>query len=490
MRGEIQTDRDEDKHERGMNFGLLVVANVLQRAGATVEIVDLQGVRRDAWRELLEQAIARGPTQILGIGSLSVYSFLPLVEILSCARELAPELTTIVGGQNAQNVQRSLELLGRTDLLDYLVCGDGEEAVVEVAHAVKSKQDIRIPGVSRPASGDPFVGEFTRRVPLDERNSFLDYSLYPEYRQLWPVIEESRGCPFRCDFCANVLQGGANINFKSPQLLLAELEHLYRAYPSDEILPVVLMTSIFGAKASLAHEFFELLAATKLEPRFVASTRVDLHHERYLDLGARYFDQMHFGLESGALATIERMVKTTNPVRYLERAEETLSAWHERGVHTAVNFIVGYAGESRGSVDESISWLTGHRGVIDSVWGGGLMAYPDSPFGREIERYNRDFGTSLETVSEFCEVLQTWPINPSAELSYEDVLEYVERVHDLFYDPGSYYHHYKWYVGPDSSSGTTRFIQKAEFERVFRLSTAARRQADATNATMEAQDHG
>lgn len=472
LRGELQSTEDGEKHESGMNFGILVIANSLTRAGAEVEIVDLQA-KHDDWRAALRAAIARGPTRIVGIGSLSVYSFLPLVDILRTVKELDRSLCTIAGGQNAQNLPLLLDKAKATTLLDYLICGDGEKATVDLLHCIREGRPVDIQGVSRPAETSATYPPFTARVPLDENNSLLDYSIYPGFQNHWPVIEESRGCPFKCDFCANPLQGGASIRIKSSELLLREVQHLYDSYGATGTLPTVLMTSVYGLHPETASLFFELLKQTELEPRFVASTRVDLNHKVFLADGARYFDQMHFGLESGAESVIGRMVKTTSAKRYLAKAQENLALWSDHGVHTGINFIVGYLGESKDTIEESIKWLVRNKGSIRSVWGGGLMAYPDSPFSRSFHRYEQLYGASYEAVSPLCEHLNTWPVNPSRDLHYEDVLRYVDYIHNLFYDADNFYHHYKWYVGPQSRQGSLGFLSRTDFDRKFSLSTHA-----------------
>jgi len=106
---------------------------------------------------------------------------------------------------------------------------------------------------------------------------------------------------------------------------------------------------------------------------------------------------MHFGLETGSLEVVARMQKARSPERYLNRARETFKAWNDRGVHTAANFLVGYLGETRASVEETLGYLDSNRDHLDSVWGGGLMAYPDSPFGRSFGVYEKQYGARLET---------------------------------------------------------------------------------------------
>ena len=466
LRGEIQT-QNEDKHESGMNYGLLVVATVLQRAGADVHILDLEAP--GDWRERLDSALDQSAPRILGVGSLSVYSFLPTLAVLRRARErIGPGLVTMVGGQNAQNFPLLLRRPEDRGLVDHLVCGDAEDAIVAIAAAVEAGREAApFAGVTRPSQAQPFDGRFTAKVPLDARNSMLDYELYPGWRHLWPVIEESRGCPHKCDFCANVLQGGASIRFKSAELLLAETRRLFRIHGDPSELPVVLMTSIFGVNAKITAEYFTALRTTSMRPRFVASTRVDLNIAPYIDLIGPYFDQMHFGLETGSLPVVARMVKSASARHYLDRARIALASYHDHGIHTAANFIVGYLGETHDTVRETFAFLEANRDSLDSVWGGGLVAYPDSPFARDFAPYAERYGARLERVSPFCDALSTYPVSPSADLSYEDVQRYTSEVHALFFDEERFYHHYKWYVGPDRSQPAPSFFGAEAFYARF-----------------------
>lgn len=470
LRGEVQTIDGDDKHERGMNYGLLVVASVLARQGAQVTIVDLDEHRLD-WREHFTDVLARTDPHWVGVGSILVYSYLPTIAALALVRDRDRTLVTLVGGQNAQNFPRLLHENER-GLVDYLICGDAEAAIVTVSCAIMNgTTPAQAPGITHVAAGGKYAG-FTPKVPLNEVNSMLDYTLYPGHRALWPVVEESRGCPFHCDFCANSLQGGAKIRYKPPALLVAELKRLFHVYGDPLELPVVLMTSIFGVNPRLTRETFALLRNEPIRPRFVASTRVDLNFDSYIDLATDYFDQMHFGLETGSLEVVARMHKAQAPARYLSRARETFAAWHDRGVHTAANFIVGYLGETRATVEETIDYLAANRDRIDSVWGGGLMAYPDSPFGRGFSAYAQRYGSRLEDVSPYCRRLHTYPISPSADLSYTQVLEYTDHVHEMFDDEQSRYHHYKWYVGPIDRANTPGFVSFEEFQRRFELGPA------------------
>jgi radical SAM superfamily enzyme YgiQ (UPF0313 family) len=124
------------------------------------------------------------------------------------------------------------------------MCGDGDVAVRQLAASIANRTKVEVRGVVALSTGEAFRREFTPRVALDDEASFLLYELYPEFRRFWPVIEESRGCPYRCSFCANSFHRPPAIAFKSPRILIDELRRVYALYRGDGPLPVVLMTSL------------------------------------------------------------------------------------------------------------------------------------------------------------------------------------------------------------------------------------------------------
>jgi len=395
LRGEQQTIDGENTHESALNYGLLAVATSLAKHGAAVEILDLEQ-RKSDWEDHLTRAVERLKPQWMGIGSVSVYSFLPAVDLLRFCRRQFPNLRTVIGGQNAANFPELLQAAGDTSLADYVVCGDGEVVIRQLAFAIANRREVRARGVVALSAGEPFKREFARRASLDEEASFLLYDLYPGFRKLWPVVEESRGCPYHCDFCANSFQRAPSIVFKSPQVLMDELRRVFALYNASGPLPVVLMTSIFGLHSAQTREFFNLIREEEFLPRFIASTRVDLHCERYVDVVAEYFDQMHFGLESGSASVLAQMRKSASPDEYLRSASMTLKAWHDRGAHTAINFILGYPGEDSATIEETTSFLRANRGNIDSVWGGWAYGLPRLPI-REQHRRVRSEGRKTRT---------------------------------------------------------------------------------------------
>lgn len=461
LRGEMQHFDDDTTHECAINFGLLVIANSLVRHGASVKILDFEYCRFN-WQQQLSDAINEISPQWVGIGNISVYSALPTAEILTYCRNTFPDIITVVGGQNAYNFYDMVKRLGVANELDYLICGDGEQAVLQLSKAIIDNQISLLPGINYVRTCSAIT--FAPRECFSSDNSFIDYSLYPNFRHNFPIVEESRGCPFSCNFCANSARGIHKYQTKDPHTLVAEILRIFEIYGcTTGEMPVVLMTSIFGVNAQATKIFFELLKAESITPKFLASTRVDLDFDSYIDLLPPYIDQMHFGLESASPSILIAMNKTTSPDKYLKKAEENFAKWHNLGMHTAINFILGYVGENRQTINESMAFFQRNIHLIDSAWGGGLIAYPDSPFINTPLYISS--GATLYKLSPYCNILKTYPVNPSPNLSYDDIQVEVEKVQRLFYDPIRYYHHYKWYVGPRKDLPYPAFVSYEEFTR-------------------------
>ena len=142
LRGEVQHFDDDTTHECAINFGLLIIANTLARHGATVKILDFE-YNKHKWGEQLSDAINELSPQWVGIGNISVYSALPTKDILTYCHDHFPEIITVVGGQNAYNFFDMVRRLNAADALDYLICGDGEQAVLQLSQAIISNKSIR-----------------------------------------------------------------------------------------------------------------------------------------------------------------------------------------------------------------------------------------------------------------------------------------------------------------------------------------------------------
>ena len=120
--------------------------------------------------------------------------------------------------------------------LDYIAIGEGEHTMVELAHALAGRMDVRdVRGLAfRDHAADKIVR--TEPRPLEDH---LD-ALPAPARDLMPLARylafdshasmmTSRGCPYECVFCSAPAWTGRRVRYRTPSLCVDEMEKLARS---------------------------------------------------------------------------------------------------------------------------------------------------------------------------------------------------------------------------------------------------------------------
>ncbi|WP_409976216.1 B12-binding domain-containing radical SAM protein [Xanthomonas graminis] len=155
--------------------------------------------------------------------------------------------------------------------------------------------------------------------PPDPRLSGLaawDLVDIERYRRLWLQrhgyfslnMAASRGCPFRCNWCAKPIWGNHYKRRSAPEVA-AEMIHLKRAFAPDHIW---MADDIFGFHIDWVEEFAAVLAAADGSIPFTIQTRADLGSERMAAALARAgCAEAWIGAESGSQRILDKMTKGT-----------------------------------------------------------------------------------------------------------------------------------------------------------------------------------
>ena len=166
------------------------------------------------------------------------------------------------------------------------------------------------------------------------------------YRTMWLErhghfslnMAASRGCPFRCNWCAKPIWGN-HYNQRSAQDVAAEMTYLKRTFQPDHIW---LADDIFGFRADWVTEFGEHLSAADGSVPFTIQTRADLISERMATaLEHAGCAEAWLGAESGSQRVLDAMNKGTR-VADLIAARARLG---EHGIRVGFFIQLGYQGE-------------------------------------------------------------------------------------------------------------------------------------------------
>lgn len=296
------------------------------------------------------------------------------------------------------------QILDQYSYVDYVVCGEGEETLLELA---QEKAPAQINGLAYREGGIaiknpprkycknlddlPFPAWHLvdlKRYPARDSGVIRGIDLAKETRV---SIIFSRGCKGHCDFCSSwwIWKGWRH---RSSKNMVDEIEMLYTDHGirhfcfADDAMTVDRQATI---------ELCDEIVARKLSIAFHVTTRTDcvdaLVLQKLKEAGCY---KIAFGIETGSPHLLEQMGKEND----IATAELAIRLAKEAGITVTALMIVGNVGETSQTVKETINFL---RRVRPDELGcvGGLWVLPGTKLYQDCKRsgfINDDFWLSNE----------------------------------------------------------------------------------------------
>ncbi len=258
---------------------------------------------------------------------------------------LPPGVLTIVGGRTATVNPRFW--LDACPNVDAVVCGDGEQAIVEIAQGRPWSEVAGL--VRRGDHGDVVFSPPRANAPLDDDlMPARDLRRRPYYLTSKGVstgikidqVAGSRGCPFHCKFCSfSVNPWGVKRCWapRTPESIVREIEQI------DADL-IIFVDDVFTHQPERVAQICDLLIARRIRKHYIVNARLEIAKRPDL---LRKMEQAGFlalliGVESTQDATLKSMGKGFNVAQVRERFEVL------RKSKMIINayFIVGNIGET------------------------------------------------------------------------------------------------------------------------------------------------
>jgi anaerobic magnesium-protoporphyrin IX monomethyl ester cyclase len=401
-------------------IGLAYVAAALEKAGFQVEILDNYLLEKSIDDVKLE--IKRLSPEIVGI-TCSSATYSRCVETAKAVKEVLPSCKVVVGGWHPSYKPDSM--LQHPEI-DYVVMGEGERAMVELATHITSGKDERavaaIAGVGyrkeeKMVKNAPKFISNLDEIPFPARH-LLPMHLYDrqiEYLDVKPVdnMNIARGCPFSCAFCETRQLWGTTCRTFSPHRVLEEINYLMKNFGTQGIY---FINDNFTIRKKETIELCRLITKNKLDIEWVCDTRVDLVSRELLkEMKAAGCKTIWFGGESGS----PRILKKINKGVTLEQTERALKICREEGIQTACSFLLGIPGETVEDMEATFKFAR----KIDPDWCrfNIFVAVPGSALYEEVMQKGL-----YDRVEDFAAYVKTEDFN------YDSLLEIQRRFHREF----------------------------------------------------------
>ncbi|MEC7640652.1 MAG: radical SAM protein [Nitrospinota bacterium] len=337
-------------------LGLLAVASVLKRAGHEVRILDLRiSIQPD---EDLKNALEEFNPEYVGIGLMTIeaeHAFATAAQVKS----LKKDVTVIFGGPHCSH---DPQYILHDPNVDLLVVGEAEITIIELFDALKNNTDLSmVKGIAyRKDSKYCLTPERSVIKDLDWVNqeygliNVEDYfepecstDFLPATKRFMSIVT-SRGCPFKCTYCHDLF--GKSIQYRSPEVVLDEMEHLIQKYGVQEFQ---ILDDVFNVNMKRCKQILSMMAERKLNVKvcFPNGVRADFFDNEMIQImRAAGVYRLALGIESGSERILEMIDKKLdigiidNVVRDLAKSDISVHGF----------FMLGFPGETREEMDETI----------------------------------------------------------------------------------------------------------------------------------------
>ncbi len=241
---------------------------------------------------------------------------------------------------------------------DAVILGETERTIVDLLDAWDRSPDAdlsEIAGLALPAGAVRAAGSAPTRTPPRPFVADLDALPLPawdlvdveRYRKAWTEAHgrlswnmvTTRGCPYRCNWCAKPLYG-VRYAQRSPELVAAEMKLLKETVAPDHVW---FADDIFGLSHRWTEQFAEEVRERDASIPFTIQSRVDLMSPTAVEALRRAgAEEVWMGVESGAQSILDAMDKGTT-IAQVRGATRRLK---EAGIRASWFLQLGYPGET------------------------------------------------------------------------------------------------------------------------------------------------
>ena len=315
-------------------------------------------------------------------GSISIAEYLKIAN---------PRIKIFTGGPHADLFKELI--MKKTGYIDAIAYGDGENIICKLAeYAAGDRKDLsEVPNVIyRNGNGKIKTNKMELITDLNSLPEPLyDEDVYPFMKGGQKIkivtLDESRGCPFGCYFCAQPAKSGHYTRTKSPEKIVREINHIIERYGIN-----VFRYAGSSTPGKLMLDVAKILKEKGIKVMYTSFAEANLlnDEEEMRFLRESGLVSLFFGIESGR----QRMLDSVYKCLKVEVLKKALMASRKADIYTVGSLIYPLPGETPETTEETLHFLEETKPDSVPVQFAGL--YPGTPWFSHPEKYgfqvNRD----------------------------------------------------------------------------------------------------
>lgn len=355
-------DPEKEIENRFTPLGIgYMISSMRTRFGAdaiTFSIVDVD----------VERAIASFEPDIIGISTVS-QNYGKAIQYARLAKRY--NKIVICGGVHISMLPFSLD-----KDMDVGIIGEGEETICELVELYQKRKSLS-PKDLQKMKGIVYWGDNGAIVIADKRELIhLDDIPFPA-REYFAngsntYMFTSRGCPYRCCFCASS-RFWNKVRFFSAEYVVSEIQCLYEQY---NVKRISFYDDLFPSNVERVRQIVTLLKQRDLLGKvdFTCAIRANRVNEEIISLLKKMgFISISIGLESGCEATLAYL-KGNVSVRQNENAVKTIQKYN---IPLRCSFVIGSPAETEEDIIETLDFIRRNQPMEFDVYV--LTPFPGTP---------------------------------------------------------------------------------------------------------------
>lgn len=339
-------------------YGALTIASYVERESCglhRIKILDLNTPSDKNEVERVLDAIGDNEADVVGYSMSYDNSFPWLVHISKNIRQKHPSLIQIAGGPSVTTGYGDIIEEGVD--LDALCYSEAERGVLGL---------LDTPDMNSALDNDPWIRNdpvnFRKRQPralyeeLDKvvnvNYDLVDVDAYSMKEAFSPFVHytedskqfflvTSRGCPFKCNFCAEPAFHGANMRYSSVDLIVEHVRMLVNKYGLNVL---TLYDDQLLMNKERAKDLFRKLTQFNIRiemPNGVTLSYID--QELAVLMRKAGVDTIFLAIESGSRRVLKEIIR--KPISF-ERIKPTVNLLRDVGIFACAFFVIGLPGET------------------------------------------------------------------------------------------------------------------------------------------------
>ncbi len=326
------------------SLGLAYIAAVAENAGNEVCIIDCAAMNYSS--EVLFRLVKRYSPELIGMQTLC-YNINDCLEAAKGIKEFSPEVKIVFGG-----VQASLFPIEicKEENVDFVIAGEGEVTFENLLGALKGRRYLAdVTGLTWKEDGEIIQNPPRQLIQNLDTLPFPAWHLFPLNRyhstaqlrgRTTAHLITSRGCPYKCAYCAAPKIFGRTSRHFGTERIIKEIVYLRDRYGVDAIQ---FYDDNFTIDRHKVIDLCERLVNMKLDMPWSCLSRVDMIDKGLLKkMKKAGCYQIFYGVESGSQRLLHLIKKNIT----LEQIRETFRITKEAGIEAMASLIMGLPTET------------------------------------------------------------------------------------------------------------------------------------------------